>query len=464
MHKLIDPNIFRAYDIRGIVGSSLTAELMYLLGQTLGSMALMAGEDNIALGFDGRSSSPQLASALGDGLLSTGCDVIDLGMIATPLLYYATHLGITTSGIMITGSHNPPEYNGCKIVMRGQALFGKSIKDLYHHMLGDKFLRGQGQYHELDIAPLYLTQIQQNITLQRPLNIVIDCGHGVAGCVAGDLYRALGCQVTELYCQIDATFPAHHPDPSEANNLQSLITKVLEIKADIGLAFDGDGDRLGVISNDGTIIWPDHQLILFALELLRIKPTAKIIYDIKCSNHVAEMINQAGGEAIMCQTGHSLIKAKLQTTGALLAGEMSGHIFFRDRWYGFDDALYAGARLLEIVSAQEQTVEQLFAIMPRSITTPEFKIAVSEEEKDLIVQQLIDLVSPQLSNLDAEMIVIDGLRLNFKQRGWGLVRASNTTPCLALRFEAATQQDLLWLENFFSTLILTVKPELNLPF
>jgi phosphomannomutase/phosphoglucomutase len=455
----INPSIFRAYDIRGIVGKTLTAEGVFAIGRILGSLALEKGERSMAVGRDGRLSGPQLAGALCEGILTTGCDVIDLGRVPTPLLYYATYILATRSGVMLTGSHNPSEYNGLKMMINGETLAEKDIYNLYQRIVEKKFLTGAGQLTSLSIIERYITHILRDIKLARPLKIVIDCGNGIAGSVAPELFRRLGCDVYELFCDVDGHFPNHHPDPSQIKNLQDLIQKVQTTKADIGLAFDGDGDRLGVVTNQGDVIWPDRQLMLFAKDVLAQHPGAKIIYDVKCTHHLATLIRAHGGEPIMWKTGHSLIKSKLAETQAMLAGEMSGHIFFKDRWYGFDDAIYAGARLLQILAATQHDSHALFAAIPNSVNTPELKIDVDEDEKFLLMADLIR----QANFGAAEHVTIDGLRVNFVD-GWGLVRPSNTTPCLVLRFEAESEKVLAKIQDLFRDLLLSVKPGLVLPF
>lgn len=455
----VDPSIFRAYDIRGIVDKTLTKETVFLLGQAIGSLALTKGEKRIALGRDGRLSGPSLADALCKGILTTGCDVINLGMVPTPLLYYSTYVLGTQSGVMLTGSHNPPDYNGLKIMIAGETLAEDGIQHLYRRILSSDFSNGEGHVADLDINERYLCHVVRDTKLARPLKIVIDCGNGVAGKIAPDLYRRMGCEVHELFCEVDGNFPNHHPDPSQVDNLEDLIQKVREIKADIGLAFDGDGDRLGIVTSSGEIIWPDRQLMLLAKAVIAERPGAKIIYDVKCTYHLEHVIKSAGGEPIMWKTGHSLIKSKLAETQAALAGEMSGHIFFKDRWYGFDDALYAGARLLQILAAQAEDSDKLFSTIPNSVNTPELKIYVSEEEKFLLMQKLIE----NANYAAAQLLTIDGMRVNFSD-GWGLVRPSNTTPCLVLRFEAETHTVLEKIKELFRKNLLAVKPDLVLPF
>lgn len=455
----VDPSIFRAYDIRGIVDKTLTEECVYAIGRALGSMALDQGEKCMTVGRDGRLSGPRLSSALSMGILSSGCDVIDIGMVPTPLLYYSTFVVNTKSGVMLTGSHNPPDYNGLKMMIGGRTLAEDVIQALYQSIIDHRYKSGQGQLNELDFIERYINHVDMDIKLSRPLKIVVDCGNGVAGSVVPKLYRRMGCDVHELFCEVDGHFPNHHPDPSQVENLKDLIETVKKEKADIGLAFDGDGDRLGVVTNQGEIIWADRLLMLFAKALLQKKPGAKIIYDVKCSSHLATLIKELGGEPLMWKTGHSLIKSKLAETQAALAGEMSGHIFFKDRWYGFDDAIYAGARLLQILADASCDSATLFSSIPNSVNTPELKVYVEENEKFLLMKQLI----ARAKFSDAENITIDGLRVNFAN-GWGLIRPSNTTPCLVLRFEAENETILQKIQTLFRELLLGVNPELVLPF
>ena len=457
--KTIHASIFRAYDIRGIVDETLTPEVVYDIGCALGTAALSIGERNMVVGRDGRLSGPVLFDSLCKGILSTGCDAIDIGMVPTPLLYYATNVLNTTSGVMLTGSHNPAEYNGLKILLGRETLAESGIKKLYQAVLDKNFKIGDGLLSSLEMIERYTVHVAREVKLKRPLKIVVDCGNGVAGCVAPELYRQLGCEVIELYCDIDGRFPNHHPDPSQIKNLKDLIAAVEQHQADIGLAFDGDGDRLGVVTNRGEIIWPDRQLMLFAKDVLTRQPGAKIIYDGKCTSHLAKMIKELGGEPIMWKTGHSLIKSKMLETQAALAGEMSGHLFFKEGWYGFDDAIYAGARLLKILSEKSDDSSTLFNAIPNSVNTPELKLDVDEDEKFSLMAQLIE----RANFASAEQVTIDGLRVNFAD-GWGLVRPSNTTPCLILRFEAESEIVLAKIQNLFRDLLLTVKSDWVLPF
>lgn len=456
----LDPAIFRAYDIRGIVNENLHPQTLSLIGQALGSILIEQHENEAAIAYDGRLSSPMLAAALAQGLQNAGCHVIDYGMIPTPLLYYGATQLQSRSGFVVTGSHNPTNYNGLKMVLRGQALAEAGIQQLYQRILKNNLLHGKGSYTATDIRPHYINEIIQQTTLTKPLKIVIDAGNGVAGELAPALFKALGCEVIPLFCNIDGYFPHHHPDPSQIENLQELIRIVRTEKADIGFAFDGDGDRLGVVTNKGTIILPDRVLMFFAQSLLATHPHAKIIYDVKCTAHLDPFIRALKGEPIMWKTGHSYIKAKMAEPDVYLAGEMSGHFFFKDKWYGFDDAIYAAARLVSLLATETENSETIFNRIPNSINTPELKISVPDAEKFQIMQSLIT----QAKLLEAkEIITIDGLRMHF-QDGWGLIRVSNTTPNLILRFEAATVTHLEYIQNLFRRWLLTIKPDLVMSF
>jgi phosphomannomutase/phosphoglucomutase len=456
----LDASIFRAYDIRGIVGESLTEEFVFLIGKALGSLVLDSGENQIAVARDGRLSGSVLSAALCKGILSVGCNVMDVGMVPTPLLYYATNILDQHSGVMLTGSHNPANYNGLKMVLKGKALTSSEITGLYQRIVNKQFHVGQGLLSHMDVVASYIHEVASNIKLARPLKVVLDSGNGVAGMMAAKLFKALGCEVHELFCEVDGHFPNHHPDPSQIENLHDLIQAVQETQADVGLAFDGDGDRLGVITNKGEIIWPDRLLMLYAKALLAEKPSAKIIYDVKCTNELEKLIRVCHGTPVMWKTGHSFIKSKMIEIQAELAGEMSGHFFFKDRWYGFDDGLYAGARLVEILSEQSEDSATVFAAIPNSVNTPELKVLVAEEEKFQLMEKLIS--AARFSD-PHEVMTIDGLRVNFSD-GWGLVRPSNTTPYLILRFEALNDGMLKRIQQMFREWMLSVKPDLVLPF
>lgn len=455
----IHPHIFRAYDIRGLVDSQLTPEVVLLIGKALGSLLLELGENEVICGRDGRLSSPVLMENLQKGISSTGCNIIDIGIVPSPLVYFAASVLETQSGIVVTGSHNPPEYNGVKMMIKGNALSADEIQALYHRVLKKDFQIGRGLVSFYDIRSQYVDAVAQQIKLKRKLKIVIDCANGTAGVVAPELYKKMGCEVIALYSDVDGHFPNHHPDPSEPKNLQDLIAAVKKHKADVGLAFDGDSDRLGVITNLGENIWPDRQLILYALDILKKTPGASIVYDVKCSSHVKQMVEQHGGTPIMWKTGHSLVKAKLRETGALLAGEMSGHVFFKDNWFGFDDAIYCGARLLAILAQDNRSSSEIFSKIPDSTNTPELKLPVDEAVKFDLMQRLVKKVNFP----NAEISTIDGLRVDF-DNGWGLVRPSNTTPCLTLRFEADNAAALNQIKKQFATFLLAEEPSLQLPF
>lgn len=455
----VSPSIFRAYDIRGIVGDTLTEESVYAIGQVLGSLAIEKGEKSMAVGRDGRLSGPMLVKALTEGILASGCNVIDIGVVPTPLLYYTTYVEDTRSGVMLTGSHNPPDYNGLKIMIKGETLAEDAIKEIYRRIINGDVCEGDGQLQKIEITERYLADVMQDVKLNRQLKVVIDCGNGVAGAVAPELFRRMGCDVVELFCDVDGNFPNHHPDPSQTENLQDLMRVVQQTQADIGVAFDGDGDRLGVVTSDGEVVWADRQLMLYAQSILKNQPGAKIIYDVKCTSHLEKMIRDLGGEPIMWKTGHSLIKKKLAETQAAIAAEMSGHIFFKDRWFGFDDAIYAGARLLEILSETTENSASLFSQIPNSVNTPELKIYVTEEEKFLLMDRIVS----EANFTDAVINTIDGLRVSFAN-GWGLVRPSNTTPCLVLRFEAETKIALSAIQDLFRTHLLSIKSDLVLSF
>lgn len=457
----VDRSIFRAYDIRGVIDKTLDAGVARLLGQAIGSEALDRGQDEIAVGRDGRHSGPMLSSALIEGIRATGVDVIDLGQVPTPVVYFACFQLNTGSGVAVTGSHNPPDYNGFKIVLGGETLAMDAIQDLYTRVVEGKFHQGVGQLRSMDLADDYIERIASDVQAQRPLKVVVDCGNGVTGDIGPRVLEEIGCKVTPLYADIDGDFPNHHPDPSDPANLADLILSVKHQGADLGIAFDGDGDRLGVVTREGEIIYPDRQLMLFATDVLVRDPGATIIYDVKCTGHLQQLILRHGGSPLMWKTGHSLIKAKMRETGAALAGEMSGHFFFRERWYGFDDGIYAAARLVEILAGdpEERSPEAIFATLPKGVSTPELKIATEEGEN----HQFVDKFCSKADFQDARITAIDGLRADWSD-GWGLVRASNTTPSLVLRFDADSQAALDRIQDTFREQILAVDPNLELPF
>ena len=455
------PDIFRAYDIRGIAGKTLRPATVHTIGKAIGSIAADRDQQVIAVGRDGRNSSPDLAQSLIEGLRTSGRDVIDIGMAPTPVLYFATHHLKTASGVMVTGSHNPAEYNGLKIMLGGSTLFGDGIQAVYQRSKEENSSVEPGALQTSDISDEYIRKIVEDTGLvaDGAQKIVIDAGNGVAGAIAPALFRALGHEVVELYCDIDGAFPNHPADPSQPENLQALIGKVKEEKADIGFAFDGDGDRLGVVDASGTIIWPDRQLMLLAKDVLSRNQGAVIIFDVKCSHHLGKIIQAHGGKPLMWKTGHSYIKDKMKEENAPLAGEMSGHIFFKERWYGFDDALYAGARILEIIGKAEVGTTELFASLPDSVSTPEIKIDLAEEEH----AAFMDMFGENMSFDDAKIVDIDGFRVEFSD-GWGLIRPSNTTPCIIVRFEADSEAALEEVKSRFRSVIQSVNPELTVSF
>lgn len=454
----IPKEIFRAYDIRGIVGSQLDEEVLEQIGQAIGSQALAQSCNKIVIARDGRLSGPSLLAALTRGLLSTGINVINIGCVPTPVLYFATYYYETGCGAMLTGSHNPADYNGVKIMIAGKTISGDEVQKLYQRILTQNFIQNTGSHQENFIVEQYIQAVCSKVKLNKKLKLVIDSGNGAAGVLAADLYRSLGCEVISLYEEVDGNFPNHHPDPGNLENLVDLQQAVLEHKADLGLAFDGDADRLGVITNTGTIVMPDRQMMLFSRNILSNNPNATIVYDVKCSSHLEEFILQYNGKPCMWKTGHSYIKNKMHETDALLAGEMSGHIFFKERWYGFDDALYSGARLLEILANDypEATLEELCSELPDSVNTPEINIEIADEEKFDFIESLKNQSS---FVQDHKVITIDGLRVEYVD-GWGLIRASNTTPALVLRFEAENQRSLDAIMQDFRENIQKINPDL----
>ncbi|AHE66271.1 phosphomannomutase/phosphoglucomutase [Legionella oakridgensis] len=457
--KQVCRHVFRAYDIRGIIDEQLDANAFYSIGKAISCRLHALNRQQLFLARDGRLTSETLANALKQGLLDSGIDVFDLGAVPTPVMYYATHASTIDCGLMVTGSHNPANYNGIKMVLAGKTLANDDIEILYDLNKNLQSLSGQGVYQAYDILNEYINRIVSDIKLHRPFKVVVDCGNGIAGPIAPHILERLGCDVIPLYCEVDGRFPNHHPDPTVEANLRDLKEAVAAHHADIGLAFDGDADRLGVITNDGELIWPDRLLMLYAHDILSRNPGASIVYDVKCSSHLANVIEQNGGKAKMCPTGHSIVKAVMKQEHAALAGEMSGHIFFKDRWYGFDDALYSACRLLEILSQAPHTVSEQFFAIPNSINTPEIKIPIADDEKFMFMQRF----SEHANFMGARLITIDGLRVEFNH-GWGLIRASNTTPCLVARFEACDQAGLASIKALFKTQLHELDKDLEIPF
>ncbi|MDP2397044.1 MAG: phosphomannomutase/phosphoglucomutase [Burkholderiales bacterium] len=452
-------SIFKAYDIRGIVGDTLTEAGVETIGRAIGSKALARSRNTVVIGRDGRLSGPALAAALARGLQASGVDVIDVGQVATPMLYYAAHELGTLSGVMVTGSHNPPQYNGLKMMLAGDTLAGEAIQALRTRIADNDLAAGSGSLRSHDIRNAYLERITGSIKLARPMRIAVDCGNGVAGATAPELYRSLGCAVEELFCEVDGTFPNHHPDPSQPHNLEDLISALKMGDAEIGLAFDGDGDRLGVVTKSGKIIYPDRQLMLFAADVLSRVPGAEVIFDVKCTRHLFGWIRQHGGKPLLWKTGHSFIKQKLKESGAPLAGEMSGHIFFKERWYGFDDGMYAGARLLEILSRSDDPSAVLEAL-PDSLSTPELQWPLREGENYTLMERLQETARFEGAR---DIITIDGLRVEYED-GFGLARPSNTTPIIVLRFEADNASALKRIQEDFRRALTAVKADAALPF
>ncbi|MFZ3321436.1 MAG: phosphomannomutase/phosphoglucomutase [Usitatibacter sp.] len=459
----IAPEIFKAYDIRGIVDRTLTESAAEAIGRGLGTLARNKSVTKFILGRDGRLSGPRLAGAVAKGLNAAGIDVIDIGVVATPMVYFATHHFATGSGVMVTGSHNPPEYNGLKMMVAGETLAAEAIQDLRKSIevtpveTGARPKRGSVSF--ANVADAYLDRIASDVKLSRPMTIAVDCGNGSPGAFAPALFRKMGCKVIELFCEVDGNFPNHHPDPSKPENLEDLIEKLRASDAELGLAFDGDGDRLGVVTKSGKIIFPDRQLMLFAADVLGRNPGAEVIFDVKCTRNLFPWIREHGGRPLLWKTGHSLIKSKLKETGAPLAGEMSGHLFFKDRWYGFDDGMYAGARLLEIVS-RAADASPVLESLPDSIATPELNIKLEREgENHALVAELQE--SARFTGA-TDVITIDGLRVEYPD-GFGLLRASNTTPVIVLRFEADSHEALARIRDDFRRVLQAARPELAIP-
>ena len=450
----LNQNIFRANDIRGIAYEDLTEEVVQSLGRALGSEAIDRNIQKFIIGRDGRLSSPEIFDWLSSGIMSTGCNVIDIGIVTSPMFYHSTYELNSSSGVVITGSHNPGNYNGFKIVFNNHSTSSEEIFNLKQRILEENFREGKGASKKEDIKESYINRILESINLNKNLNISIDCGNGAAGVIAKDVYERLGCNVIELYGELDGSFPNHHPDPSKLENMEDLIKSVKENDSVVGLAFDGDADRLGVISPKGEMIFPDRQMIMFSRQVIQSSPNAKIVFDVKCSKLLSDEIEKLKGKPLICKTGHTFIKQKIRETDALLGGEMSGHIFFNDRWPGFDDGIYAGARMLEIIANSEG--DDPFVTVPNMLSTPEINIPAADEEKFQIVKKFIEN-----SNFnDAKIVSIDGIRVEF-EKGWGLLRPSNTSPCLVLRFEAETNDDLNKIKEIFYLGLKSIKPNIN---
>jgi len=452
-------SIFRAYDIRGIVDQTLDEDVAYQVGQVVGTLTLEANAKPVVVGRDGRASGVELVEGLIGGIASTGCDVIDIGAVPTGVLYFAAYDIGTATGVMVTGSHNPPEYNGIKMVIAGHTLAGDQIMDIYKRIKSGAVRVGKGKVSQRNMLDRYRERIAGDIQLQRPLKVIADCGNGIGGVVVANVLRGIGAEVITLFDEVDGTFPNHHPDPSEPQNLNDLIEAVRLMEADVGVAFDGDADRLGVVTSVGEIIYADRLMMLFAEDVLNRVPGATIIYDVKCTGHLHRVIEEAGGKAMMYKTGHSLIKNRMREIGAPFAGEMSGHFFFKERWYGFDCGIYSACRLLEILAADERDPHQVLHELPNAVSTPELKVQMEEGENHEFIRQMQE----KARFADARVTTIDGVRADFAD-GWGLVRASNTTPILVVRFEGDTEESLQRIRDIFKLQMLAVKPDLRIPF
>ena len=453
------PEIFRAYDIRGVINKTLDSGVARSIGQVVGSLALERDAAPVVVARDGRLSGPYLMDGMIEGILSSGCDVLDVGAVPTGVLYYAAHELARGSGVMITGSHNPPDYNGFKIMIGGDTLHGDAISDIYTRIQAGEFSAGEGEIEQRDVVQDYIDRIASDIKVEKPMRVVIDCGNGIGGVCAAETLRAVGVEVLPMFDEVDGTFPNHHPDPSEPENLRDLIESVRLMDADLGLALDGDADRLGVVTLSGNIIYPDRVMMLLAIDVLDRQPGATILYDVKCTGHLPKVISEAGGKPMMYKTGHSLMKAKMKEVGSPFAGEMSGHFFFGERWYGVDDGIYAAARLLEILGGTETPPEAILNTLPTSYSTPELKVQMEEGEN----HAFIEAFKAACTFPEAEINTIDGLRADFED-GWGLVRASNTTPILVVRFDAETEQALERIKTDFREQMLALRSDLELPF
>lgn len=453
-------DIFRVYDIRGVTGEKgLTPDLAYAIGLAIGSEARELNQTEIIVGRDARLTGPVMAEATIQGLRDAGMNVIFIGIVPTTLVYFATHRLSTNSGVMITASHNPRDDNGFKIVLDGKTLSSDRIQALLQRIVDQRFTSGSGELTEVDVLEDYIQYVAGHVQLKRPLKVVVDAGNGAGSELAPRLYRALGSEVIELYCEFDGHFPNHHPDPTVPGNLDDLIAAVKAHHADLGLAFDGDADRVGVVTNKGEVVWPDRQMMLYSIDLLSRQPGADILFDVKCSRNLPKVIKAHGGQPLMWCTGHSILKAKLLETKAPLAGEMSGHIFFNDEWFGFDDGLYVGARLMRILAADSRSCSERFLELPDSVNTPELKLPMPEERK----QSFMEALKEHADFGESEVVTIDGLRVECA-KGWGLIRPSNTSPYLILRFEADTDAELARIKALFRTQLLNIDADLSLPF
>lgn len=457
--NVIPREIFRAYDIRGVVDETFIPSNIYTIGFAIGSEVIARGRDTIVIGCDGRLSGPKLLAAMEAGIIASGCNVVNIGEVTTPILYYTAAIIVSKSGAILSGSHNPPNYNGIKIVIDGETLNGTEIQKLYQRIMTQNFNLGAGVIRKTDVIDDYIQCVANDVKLSRPLKVVVDCGNGVGGKVVPKLLRRLGCEVIELYCEVDGNFPHHHPDPAVPENLEDLVKMVKIQKADVGMAFDGDADRIGVVTEAGEIIASDNLLMLFAIDFLFRYPGITILFDVKCTRHLPEQIIKHHGIPLMYKTGHSLIKTKMKEIGALLAGEYSGHIFIKDRWFGFDDAVYVAARFLEMLASKAKSCSEIFAELPNSISTPELKIPMAESQKFQFMQRLVK----QAKILDGKHNMIDGLRIDYDD-GFGLIRASNTTPHLIMRFEGDTKYALERIQGIFKEQLLLLDPKLQLPF
>ena len=455
----VNSEIFRAYDIRGIVDEALTEEGIFQIGKAIGSRVLNEGRVSILTARDGRISGPRLLDQFQKGVMSSGCNVVDIGEVPTPLLYFATFKTNISDGVMLTGSHNPKNYNGLKIVINKKSMTSEKIKKIKSMIEEESFMDGMGKLTSLDVKEEYLKELKEKIKINSKMKVCLDCGNGVGGMIAPQAFQLLGLEVTELYSEVDGNFPNHHPDPSNPKNLEDLKKKVLETNSDLGIALDGDGDRVGLIDNKGNIIFPDAYMMLLAEDLLRKNSKGSIVFDVKCSTNLEKVIKNFNGTPIMSRTGHSYIKSKIIETNALLGGEMSGHIFFNDDWYGFDDAIYSALRMIEILSKTELTSHEVFNSYPKHFSTPEINLKVPEEVKFKIIDELKTLINAS----GYVLIDIDGIRLE-NENSWGLIRASNTSPNLVLRFEGKTESDLTEIKNYFKELLSKIEIDLKLDF